>query len=472
MDEVMTGLRSSYASLKKDVAEKYGVSIKKLAAIGISGMMHGYIALDKDDRLLVPFRTWRNTTTARAAAELSEALNFNIPQRWSSAHLYEAVLKGEEHVKDVAHITTLAGYIHYLLTGRREVGVGEASGIFPIDSEKLCYDEKRLEIYNSKLASHGLNIKAEDVFPKVRTAGESGAYLTKEGAALMDESGELEAGIPLCPPEGDAGTGMTATNSVRVRTGNISAGTSIFSMLVLDKPLGHIYPEIDMVTTPDGKPVAMVHCNNCCGEIDAWAKIFGEFAALCGSKATKPEVYDLLYHSALKGDGDCGGVVSYNFLSGEHVLGLSEGYPMYYRSAGDEMNLSNFFRSLIYSSFSALKLGMDLMFKNEDIAAERFTGHGGLFKTPGVAQQFLADAVGVKISVMKTAGEGGAWGAAILADYMINGGGMKLPDYLDSKVFAGMESTTLYPIEEGAAGFNAYIEKYRTGLAAQFALNK
>lgn len=472
LDDIMTGLRSAYASLKQNVREKYGVTLTKAGAIGISGMMHGYLAFDENDKLLTPFRTWRNTTTAKAAEELSAALDFNVPQRWSCAHLYQAVLSGEEHVPHIAHITTLAGYIHYLLTGRREVGIGEASGIFPIDSEKLCYDGKKLAVYNEKLSSHGVSFKAEDVFPSVRLAGFSGAVLTKEGAAILDADGELECGIPMCPPEGDAGTGMVATNAVRVRTGNISAGTSVFSMLVLDKKLSRTYPEIDMVTTPDGSPVAMVHCNNCCGEIDAWAKIFGEFAAAAGLDIPKHKVYDTLYYLALRGDSDCGGVVSYNFLSGEHILGVKFGHPMYFRSEDGKMNLPNFFRAQVYSSVAALKTGMDLLLRDEGVKADCFTGHGGLFKTEGVAQQFLADAINTPVSVMKTAGEGGAWGMAILAEYMVNGGGKTLPDYLDEDVFSSMESSTLAPTKDGNDGFEKYVENYKAGLAAQYALCK
>lgn len=472
LDDIMTGLRSSYASLKQNVREKYGVTLTKAGAIGISGMMHGYLAFDENDKLLTSFRTWRNTTTAEAAEELSPALDFNVPQRWSCAHLYQAVLSGEEHVPHIAHITTLAGYIHYLLTGRREVGIGEASGIFPIDSDKLCYDEKKLAVYNEKLSAHGVSFRAEDVFPSVRPAGYSGAVLTEEGAALLDADGELECGIPMCPPEGDAGTGMVATNAVRVRTGNISAGTSVFSMLVLDKKLSRTYPEIDMVTAPDGSPVAMVHCNNCCGEIDAWAKIFGEFAAAAGLDIPKYKVYDTLYYLALRGESDCGGVVSYNFLSGEHILGVKSGHPMYFRSEDGKMNLPNFFRAQVYSSVAALKTGMDLLLRDEGVKADCFTGHGGLFKTEGVAQQFLADAINTPVSVMKTAGEGGAWGMAILAEYMVNGGGKTLPDYLDEDVFSSMESSTLAPTKEGNEGFEKYIENYKAGLAAQYALCK
>ena len=471
IDDILTGLRASYASLKKNVLDKFGIALSHPGAIGISGMMHGYLAFDKDDNLLTPFRTWRNTTTGEAAAELSSALDFNIPQRWSCAHLYQAVLNGEEHISRIAHVTTLAGYIHYLLTGCREVGIGEASGIFPIDSIGLCYDAEKLKIYNLKLKSHGISFKIEDVIPAVRTAGEKGAFLTESGAKLLDPDGDLVSGIPMCPPEGDAGTGMAATNSVRVRTGNISAGTSVFSMLVLEKKLSKTYPEIDMVTTPDGAPVAMVHCNNCCGEIDAWAKIFGEFAAAAGLDIPKYKVYDTLYYLALNGDKDCGGVVSYNFLSGEHILGVKAGHPMYFRAEDGKMNLSNFFRAQIYSSVAALKSGMDLLLRDEGVKADCFTGHGGLFKTEGVAQQFLANAINTPVSVMKTAGEGGAWGMAVLAQYMMQGEGKTLPDYLDENVFASMESTTLSPTEDGHEGFEHYMQNYKAGLAAQYALN-
>lgn len=471
LEDITSGLRKAYSTLKKDVLEKYGVKLTKIGSIGISGMMHGYLAFDENDELLTPFRTWRNTITAEAAGELSEAFDFNIPERWTSAHLYQAILSGESHVSKIAHVTTLAGYIHYRLTGKREVGIGEASGIFPIDSEKLCYDEEKLAIYNAKLSSHGASFTAEEVFPTVRPAGYIGAFLTKEGANLLDEDGELECDIPLCPPEGDAGTGMTATNSVRKRTGNISAGTSVFSMLVLEKNLSKRYSSIDMVTTPDGSPVAMVHCNNCCGEIDTWAKMFGEFASAVGVDIPKYKVYDALYGMAMQGDSDCGGVVAYNFLSGEHVLGIKSGHPMYFREEGCKMNLANFFRAEVYSSVAALKSGMDIILGEEKMQADGFTGHGGLFKTEGVAQQFLADAIGTPVSVMKTAGEGGAWGMALLASYILNGHGKSLSDYLDDEVFATMEKKTLSPTEEGSAGFAKYMENYKKGLAAQYALN-
>jgi len=463
-DDFMAGMQGCFASLAADVLEKFGQPLDTVAAIGISGMMHGYLAFDKDDNLLVPFRTWRNTTTAEAANELSALMNFTIPQRWSVSHLYQAILSGEDHVENVDHITTLAGYIHYLLTGRREVGVGEASGIFPIDSAAGTYDADMIAKLSEKLKEHGFAKDILTVFPAVRNAGDTGAVLTEAGAKLLDPTGTLKAGIPLCPPEGDAGTGMTATNSVRPRTGNVSAGTSIFSMLVLDKSLSAAYPEIDMVTTPDGAPVAMVHCNNCCAEIDAWAKVFGEFAALSGHPMDKSDVYATLYNNALAGDADCGGVVSYNFLSAEPVIGIADGVPMYFRTIGSNMNLANFFRAQICTAIAALKIGNDLLFENEHVTADKFFGHGGLFKCEGVAQQILADAFDTSISVMKTAGEGGAWGMALLAAYMMKKNGKSLPDFLDDCVFGGMEVKTLAPTESGREGFAKYIDNYKAGI--------
>ena len=463
-DDFIAGMQGCFASLAADVLEKFGKPLDTVAAIGISGMMHGYLAFDKADNLLVPFRTWRNTTTAEAADELSALMNFTIPQRWSVSHLYQAILSGEEHVPEVDHITTLAGYIHYLLTGRREVGVGEASGIFPIDSVTGTYDADMIAKLSAKLKEHGFPKDILTVLPEVKNAGDTGAILTEAGAKLLDPTGTLKAGIPLCPPEGDAGTGMTATNSVRPRTGNVSAGTSIFSMLVLEKSLSAAYPEIDMVTTPAGAPVAMVHCNNCCAEIDAWAKVFDEFAALSGHPMDKSDVYATLYNNALQGDADCGGVVSYNFLSAEPVIGIADGVPMYFRTISSNMNLANFFRAQICSAIAALKIGNDLLFENEHITADKFFGHGGLFKCEGVAQQILADAFDTPISVMKTAGEGGAWGMALLAAYMMKKDGKSLPDFLDECVFGGMEVKTLAPTEAGKEGFAKYIENFKAGI--------
>ncbi len=469
-DDITTGLQHCYASLVEDVKQKYGVTPATYGAMGISGMMHGYMAFDKDDNLLVPFRTWRNTITEQAASELSELLGFNIPQRWSIAHLYQAVLNGEEHVKDIAHINTLAGYIHYRLTGKRQVGVGEASGIFPV--EGIEYNTEYITKTNKLLVNKGFSGKLLEVLPEVLGAGAKEAVLTAEGAKLLDPTGTLQPGVPLCPPEGDAGTGMAATNSVLPRTGNVSAGTSIFAMLVLDKPLKGCYPEIDVVTTPDGAPVAMVHCNNCCSELDAWVNVFGEFAELSSHAVSKPELYELLYRNALGGDPDCGGTVAYNFLSGEPVAGAENGRPMYFRTPDGKFNLANLFRAEIYSTMAALKLGMDILFDKEQVSVDKITGHGGLFKTKGVAQQFLADGLGCAVSVMKTAGEGGAWGMALLAAYSVCGGGKSLPEFLGSEVFGGMKSTTLQPEEKGAEGFRKFMENYKRGLAAEYAAAK
>ena len=465
LDDVWAGVQDAFANLQKDVQANYGVTLTNLAAFGVSGMMHGYMAFDKDDNLLVPFRTWRNTITEPAASELSELLGFNIPQRWSIAHLYQAVLNGEEHVKDIAHINTLAGFIHYQLTGKRQVGVGEASGIFPVDG--IGYNAEYLAKVDKLLADKGFSGKLLEVLPGVLNAGAREAALTAEGAKFLDPSGNLQPGVPVCPPEGDAGTGMAATNSVLPRTGNVSAGTSIFAMLVLDKPLKGYYPEIDVVTTPGGAPVAMVHCNNCSSELDAWVKIFGEFAELSGHPIAKPALYDMLYYHALTGDPDCGDTVVYNFLSGEPVAGAENGRPMYFRQPDGKMDLANFFRAQIYSAFATLKIGMDILFEKEQVKAQQFTGHGGIFKVKGAAQQVLADALDTPVSVMATAGEGGAWGMALLAAYMIKGGGKTLPDWLDSEVFADIEKLTAAPEAEGKRGFDEYIRRYKAALAAE-----
>ena len=438
--------------------------------MGISGMMHGYMAFDKDDELLVPFRTWRNTITEEAASELSELFKFNIPQRWSIAHLYQAILNNEEHISKIAHINTLAGYIHYRLTGDRSVGVGEASGIFPIKNG--TYNSKYLEKLDALLKTKNFEGNIRDILPAVLSAGEGDAVLTESGAKLLDPTGTLKPGVKLCPPEGDAGTGMVATNSVLPKTGNVSAGTSIFAMLVLSKPFFGYYPEIDVVTTPDGSSVAMVHCNNCCSELDAWVNVFGEFAALSGNPMDRSKLYESLYKNALTGDPDCGGTVAYNFLSGEPVAGAENGRPMYFRTPDGSFNLANFFRAQLYSSMAALKVGMDILFENEKVSIEKITGHGGLFKVQGVAQQFLADGLNSAVSVMKTAGEGGAWGMAILAAYAVLGNGKALPEFLDKEVFASMESSTVQPDEKGAAGFAAFIENYKKGLAAEYAAAK
>ncbi len=465
VEDIHSGVQKCFASLSADVESRFGARLEAVGGMGISAMMHGYMAFDEGDNLLVPFRTWRNTITAQAASELTELLHFNIPQRWTASHLYQAVLNGEEHIPQVVHVTTLAGYIHYLLTGKRVVGVGEASGIFPVNGNN--YDSDMLKKYQDKLAEKGFVRDIADVFPAVAVAGESCGVLTESGAKFLDPTGTFKAGVPLCPPEGDAGTGMAAANAVRPLTGNVSAGTSIFSMLVLDRNIEGVYPEIDMVTTPDGAPVAMVHCNNCCSELDAWVKMFGEFSALTGHPIDKSALYETLYRNAMSGDADCGGVFAYNYLSGEPVTGVESGRPMYFRMPDGKMNLANFIRSEIYSAFSALKIGMDILFEKEKMTATQFTGHGGLFKVKGVAQQILADALNTSVSVMETAGEGGAWGMALLASYMVNGGGKSLSDWLDSEVFADMEKLTVTPDGEGTKGFAEYIKGYSAGLAAE-----
>lgn len=462
LDEIHSGVQSCYSDLKRDVREKYGVTLETAGAMGISAMMHGYMAFDKDDNLLVPFRTWRNTTTEKAAAELTELFGFNIPQRWSIAHLYQAVLNGEEHVSKIAHITTLAGYIHFLLTGNRVVGVGEASGMFPVSGGG--YDTVMPDKFDKLAAEKGFDKGIREVLPRVANAGEYSGIITAAGAAFLDPDGDLRSGIPLCPPEGDAGTGMAATNAVLPKTGNISAGTSVFSMLVLEKPMKGVYPEIDIVTTPDGAPVAMVHCNNCCAELDAWVNIFEEFSALSGNPVDKSTLYEMLYKNALKGDTDCGGIAAYNFLSGEPVAGAESGRPMYFRTPESRMKLANFFRAELYSAFAALKMGMDILFEKEKVSAEQFTGHGGIFKVRGVAQQFLADGLNTPVSVMKTAGEGGAWGMALLAAYMVCGKGKILAEFLEKDVFADMEKSTAVPDEKGVKGFETYMERYKSGL--------
>lgn len=468
-EDIIKGLKGCYQDLRRDVKEKYGAEITTVGAMGISAMMHGYLAFDSEDRLLVPFRTWRNTTTAQAAEKLTELFGFNIPQRWSIAHLYQAVLNGEEHVPQIAHVTTLAGYIHYLLTGRRELGAGEAAGMFPVDSSTCDYREDMLDKFDELMKPYGYGWSVRSVLPRSVCAGTTGAVLTDEGAALLDESGALCGGIPMCPPEGDAGTGMVATNSVLPGTGNVSAGTSIFSMLVLDRPLKNVYTEIDMVATPDGKPVAMVHCNNCCSELDAWVRLFGEFAALAGIEMSKSDLYTKLYRNTLGADKDCGGVTAYNFLSGEPVADVEQGRPMYFRTPDGNFNLANFMRAQLYSAVATLKMGMDILTENEKVPVDKITGHGGLFKVGGVAQQYLADALGADVAVLKTAGEGGAWGMALLAAYMNDGAGKDLPVFLNESVFASMESTSASPDAAGAAGFAAFMENYKAGLVAQCA---
>lgn len=466
IDDVWAGLQDAYSNLNNEVFEKCNTRITTLASIGFSAMMHGYLPFDKDDNLLVPFRTWRNTITGDAAAELTELFHFNIPQRWSIAHLYQAILNKEEHVDKISFLTTLAGYVHWMLTGKKVLGVGEASGMFPIDSNTNDYDAEMINKFNFIPAVKSIGIDIKSILPKVLLAGENAGVLTEKGAMLIDPTGTLEAGIPLCPPEGDAGSGMVATNAVTVRTGNVSAGTSIFSMIVLDKMIENVYEEIDMVTTPTGKPVAMVHCNNCCTDLDYWVSLFIEFSKLSGSKLTKPQIYDMLYNSALDADEDCGGLVSYNYFSGEPVTYTSAGRPLFVRCENSKFNLANFMRAQIYSTMATLKIGMEILEK-ENVKIDSITGHGGLFKTKLVGQKLMAGALNAPISVMETAGEGGAWGMAVLAQYAVKGNGATLEDYLNNNVFANCKRTTVEPDEKDLVGFAKYMELFKKGLEVE-----
>ena len=468
LDEVWKGLQGSYAALKEDVKRKYGVTLTKLGAVGISAMMHGYLVFDKDGNQLVPFRTWRNTITGQASQELTELFQFNIPQRWSIAHLYQAILNKEEHVPQIDFMTTLAGYIHWKLTGERNMGVGEASGMFPIDSSTGQFSEKMLDQFQELIAPKGYPWKIREILPKVQTAGEQAGILTEEGAKLLDPVGELEAGAPLCPPEGDAGTGMTATNSVRPRTGNVSAGTSVFAMIVLEHELKKVHPELDMVTTPDGSPVAMVHCNNCTSDLNAWVGLFKEFAESFGVEVDMNKLFGTLYNKALEGDPDCGGLLAYNYFSGEHITGFEEGRPMFVRTPEARFNLANFMRVHLFTALGALKTGLDILFKEEGVEADEVLGHGGLFKTKGVGQRIMAAAMDVPVTVMETAGEGGAWGIALLASYMKNkGAGEKLEAYLSDRVFAGEKGETIAPDETDVKGFDTFLARYTEGLAIE-----
>ncbi|MBR1819989.1 MAG: FGGY-family carbohydrate kinase [Clostridia bacterium] len=465
LKDVWTGLQDCYAKLLADVKSQYGASVKKLEAIGFSAMMHGYIPFDENGNQLAPFRTWRNTITGQAAEALTERLSFNIPQRWSIAHLYQAILNGEEHVSRIAFLTTLAGYVHWQLTGVKAVGVGEASGMFPIDSNANDYDAAMIDSFDALVAEKGFPWKLRSILPKVLVAGESAGALTAEGAKLLDVSGQLEPGAPLCPPEGDAGTGMVATNSVAQRTGNVSAGTSVFAMIVLEEALKKVHPEIDMVTTPTGKPVAMVHCNNCTSDLNAWVKLFGEFAEAMGFEADANQLFGTLYRKALEADADLGGLLAYNYFSGESITGFEEGRPLFARTPDSRFTLANFMRTHLYAALATLKIGMDILLEEENVKVDQILGHGGLFKTKGVGQRIMAAAMNTPVSVMETAGEGGAWGIALLAGYMVDRAeGETLESYLSEKIFAGKLGETIAPDKADVDSFNAYIDRYTAGL--------
>jgi len=468
LDAIWKGLQDCYQDLAKSVQEKYNTQIKTLGSLGFSAMMHGYMAFDKSGELLVPFRTWRNTITQEASRKLTELFGYHIPQRWSIAHLYQAILNGEEHVGKVDFFTTLAGYIHWQLSGEKVLGVGEASGMFPIDIDTKHFNERMITQFDELVADRDFPWKLADIMPKVFTAGDRAGILTETGAKLLDVTGTLQAGIPMCPPEGDAGTGMVATNSVAKRTGNISAGTSVFAMAVLEKDLSKSYDELDLVTTPDGSLVAMVHCNNCTSDLNAWVNLFKEFQETMGQKVDMNELYGTLYRKALEGDADCGGLLAYGYFSGEHVTGFEEGRPLFVRTPDAKFNLANFMRVNLFTALGAIKIGMDILFKQENVTLDELLGHGGLFKTEGVGQKIVAAAVNVPVSVMKTAGEGGAWGIAVLANYMMKKSADEtLSDYLNNKVFAGEKSVRVEPDEKDVAGFETFIERYKKGLAIE-----
>jgi sugar (pentulose or hexulose) kinase len=468
LDDIWSGLQDSYRNLCKDVHEKYGTPLQIIGAIGFSAMMHGYMAFDMDGNLLTPFRTWRNTTTGQASEELTSLFQFNIPQRWSIAHLHQAILNKETHIRQISYLTTLAGFIHWKLTNQKVLGIGEASGMFPIDSRVNDYDSRMLEQYNMLLERENLPWKLQDILPRVLVAGESAGILSTEGAKLLDPSGQLRPGIPLCPPEGDAGTGMVATNSVAERTGNVSAGTSVFAMIVLEKPLSKVYPEIDMVTTPSGKPVAMVHSNNCTSDLNAWVDLFQEFTSLLGVEVGQSKLFELLYKQALSGDADGGGLLAYNYVSGEHITHLESGRPLFVRTPNSHFTLANFMRVHLFSAVAALKIGLDILFDQEQVKIDRVLGHGGFFKTKEVGQKIMAAAMNVPVSVMETAGEGGAWGIALLASYKLHRSDHEtLESYLSKSVFIGEIATTIAPDPIDVKGFAVFMQRYKKGLVIE-----
>jgi len=461
LDEVWSGLQHAYKELAADYKEKQGVELTKIDSIGFSGMMHGYLAFDSSNELLVPFRTWRNTTTEEASKELSDLFSFNIPQRWSIAHLYQALLNKEEHVTKIDFVTTLAGYVHWKLTNKKVLGVGEASGMFPIDYGSTDYNQSMIDLFEAKKESYNVPWKLRNIFPTVLTAGEEAGVLSEEGAKLIDPSGLLEAGSVLAPPEGDAGTGMVATNSVAERTGNVSAGTSVFSMIVLEENLKNYYPEIDMVTTPTGKPTAMVHCNNFTTDINAWAKLFGELIEALGLEVPTDKLFTTLFEKALEADDDGGRLMSFNYYSGEPITGLEEGRPLFLQMPDSKLSLPNFMRTQIYSALATLKLGMDILVKKENVSVEQLLGHGGFFRTEIVGQQLMADALTIPVAVMESAGEGGPWGMALLASYLINKKeNQTLESFLARDVFSKQEANVIEPTEKGIASFSQFIEKY------------
>ncbi|KML30883.1 xylulokinase [Priestia aryabhattai] len=466
--DIITGLQSAYREMKQEVERSYGITIRTVGSIGVSAMMHGYMAFDKTGELLVPFRTWRNATTSEAAKELTEHFNFNIPERWSIAHLYQAIINQEKHLPRIHYITTLAGYIHWLLTGTKALGIGDASGMFPIDERTKNYSEDMIKKFDELISYKGYSWQLSDILPAVHTSGEQAGTLTAIGASILDQSKNLQPDIPFCPPEGDAGTGMVATNSVRKRTGNVSVGTSVFAMIVLDKKLSKVYPEIDLVTTPNGSPVAMVHANNCSSDLNAWLGLFREFSEAMGQKVESDKLFEVMLNKALEADPDGGGLLSYGYFSGENITGVESGRPLFVRSAKSNFNLANFMRTHLFTAFGALKIGMDLLVKEENVKIHSILAHGGLFKTPVVGQKMMAAAINTPVSVMDTAGEGGAWGMAILSSYMLNKSeNESLEDFLDDKVFKEVTAQEIYPDELDVKGFEAFIKRYKKGLVIE-----
>ncbi len=467
LDEVWTGLQSCFASLQQDIQAQYGTTLRRAKAIGISGMMHGYLVLDGEGSQLTSFRTWRNNITEQASKELTKLFDYPIPQRWSIAHLYQSILNKEEHVGRIAQMTTLAGYVHWKLTGQKVLGVGEASGMFPIDIAEQDFNGAMLDAFDERVRGEGFVGKLREVLPKVLDAGEQAGELTEEGACLLDLAGNLQAGIPLCPPEGDAGTGMVATNSVAVRTGNVSAGTSVFAMLVLEEELSRAHHEIDLVTTPDGKLVGMAHSNNCTSDYDAWINLLGQAVEALGAEVSTPVLYDTLLSLSLEGDSDCGGLLSYGYVSAEHLTEFSEGRPVFARSSGSNFTLANFMRCHLFAALCALRTGMNILIEEEGVQVDEIRGHGGFFKTPDVGQRIMAAATGIPVSVLETAGEGGAWGIALLASFMTRENSTQsLPEFL-APVFAGSTGEAVSADPADVAGFQQFFERYHKGLAVE-----
>lgn len=467
LDDVWRGIQASYLSMKVNVHMKYGIDLEEVAGIGISAMMHGYMPFNSEDRLLVPFRTWRNNITGEASKALMSVFDYPIPQRWSIAHLYQSIMDDADHVKDLAYMTTLSGYVHWKLTGNKVLGVGDASGMFPIDSTTCTYYSRMADTFDNLIAHKNYPWKFADIMPMTLVAGDEAGCLTEEGALLLDPTGQLKAGVSMCPPEGDAGTGMVATNSVAERTGNVSAGTSIFAMVVLEKELSRVHEELDLVTTPSGKSVAMAHSNNCTSNLDGWVGLFEEALSTIGMTTDKTTIYNTLYKKALEGDADCGGLLSYGYLSGEHMTHFEEGRPLFVRAPESNFNLANFMRVNMQTSLGAMKIGMDILLKEEDIRLDKMLGHGGFFKVKEVGQRFMAAAVNAPVDVMETAGEGGAWGIALLASYHINSEGRTLEQYLEEEVFIRQDVITIEPVQADVEGFEIFMERYKQGLAIE-----